>query len=93
MPWVPEGTAIFKGSDNLEAAKAFIDFMLTKEAQELIAELDGKDTAQIVKPGVKGLSLGLPKDKLIKQDLSTFGSSREKVLEKFKEIAKDKVEK
>jgi len=93
LPWVPEGTAIFKGSDNLEAAKAFIDFMLTKEAQELIAELDGKDTAQIVKPGVKGLSLGLPKDKLIKQDLSTFGSSREKVLEKFKEIAKDKVEK
>ena len=93
IPWVPEGTAIFKGSDNVEAAKVFMDFMLTKEAQELIAELDGKDSAQIVKPGVTGLSLGLPKDKLIKQDLSTFGSEREKILEKFKEIAKDKIEK
>lgn len=91
--WVPEGVAIFKGSDNTDVAKAFIDFMLTKEAQEMIAKLDGKDSAQIVKPGVEGLSLGLPKELLIEQDLSTFGSKREEILEKFAEIASDKMQK
>ena len=92
IPWVPEGVAIFKGSDNVDVAKAFIDFMLTTEAQEMIAELDGKDSAQIIKPGVKGLDLGLPQDKLIKQDLSTFGSERENILNKFLEISKGKTE-
>ncbi|MGI5084842.1 ABC transporter substrate-binding protein [Treponema putidum] len=83
IPWVPEGTAIFKSCPNLDAAKAFIDFMLTKEGQEIIARHDGKDAAQLVKPGVKGLSLGLPKDKLIKEDLSTFGKDRQRILDKF----------
>ena len=66
--------------------------MLTPETQAIIAEVDGKDSAQIVVPGVEGLSLGLPKDKLIKEDLTTFGSMREEVLNKFKEIAQDKAE-
>lgn len=83
IPWVLEGTAIFKGRQNLDIAKAFIDFILTKEAQEIIARYDGKDSAQLVKPGVKGLSLGLPKDKLIKEDLSTFGKDRQRILDKF----------
>lgn len=92
IPWVPEGVAIFKDSENVDVAKAFVDFMLTPEAQAIIAEVDGKDSAQIVVPGVEGLSLGLPKDKLIKEDLTTFGSMREEVLNKFKEIARDKAE-
>lgn len=92
IPWVPEGVAIFKDSENVDVAKAFVDFMLTPEAQAIIAEVDGKDSAQIVVPGVEGLSLGLPKDKLIKEDLTTFGSMREEVLNKFKEIAQDKAE-
>ena len=57
--------------------------MLTTEAQSIIARLDGKDSAQIVKPGVKGLSLGLPQDKLTKEDLSTFGGRRQEILDKF----------
>jgi len=32
----------------------------------------------------------LPKDKLIDEDLTTFGSDREKILNKFKEIAGNK---
>lgn len=83
VPWVPEGAAIFKDCNNLDIAKAFMDFMLTAEAQEIIARLDGKDSAQIVKPGIKGLSLGLPKDKLIKEDLSSFGSDRQRILDTF----------
>lgn len=88
VPWVPEGTAIFRNPANLELAKAFMDFMLTTEAQEMIARLDGKDSAQIIKPGIKGLSLGLPKDKLIKEDLSTFGSERARILERFNSLKK-----
>lgn len=57
--------------------------MLTTEAQSIIVRFDGKDSAQIVKPGVKGLSLGLPQDKLTKEDLSAFGSRRQKILDKF----------
>ncbi|MDO4680188.1 MAG: ABC transporter substrate-binding protein [Aerococcus sp.] len=92
IPWVPEGVAIFKGSEHTDIAKAFEDFMLTKDAQKIIADVDGKDTAQIVVPNVEGLSLGLPKDKLIKEDLSTFGSQRSDILDHFKQIAQDKAE-
>lgn len=92
IPWVPEGVAIFKGSENADIAKAFIDFMLTEEAQEMIAEIDGKDSAQLIVPGVKGFDLGLPADKLVKEDLSTFGSDRERILERFNELSTGKTE-
>jgi len=90
IPWVPEGVAIFKDSENADIAKAFIDFMLSEKAQNMIAEIDGKDTNQLIVPNIEGLDLGLPKDKLIEEDLSTFGSEREEILNKFKEIAGDK---
>lgn len=92
IPWVPEGVAIFKNAENLDVAKAFIDFMLEDDNLQLLAELDGKDPAQMVKPGLKGAELGLPEDKLIKEDLTTFGSERDAILEKFLEIAGDKAE-
>lgn len=90
IPWVPEGVAIFKNAENVDVAKAFIDFMLEDENLQLLAELDGKDPAQILKAGIKGADLGLPEDKLIKEDLTNFGSEREAILEKFLEIAGDK---
>lgn len=92
IPWVPEGVAIFKGSENADIAKAFIDFMLTEEAQKMIAEIDGKDSNQLIVPGIESFDLGLPADRLIKEDLSTFGSDREKILEKFQEISSGKTE-
>lgn len=88
--WVPEGVAIFKNSPNLDVAKAFEDFILRPENQQLIAELDGKDGAQMVIEGTKGFELGLPKDKFIKEDLTTFGSKRADILNKWKEITKGK---
>lgn len=90
IPWVPEGVAIFKGSENTDIAKAFVDFMLTPEAQEIIAEVDGKDTAQLIVEGIEGYGLGLPAENLVEQDLSTFGSMREEILTRFQEIAGDK---
>ena len=64
--------------------------MLSEKAQNMIAEIDGKDSNQLIVPGIQGLDLGLPKDKLVEEDLSTFGTDREEVLNKFKEIAGDK---
>ena len=90
VSWVPEGVAVFKDSENADVAKAFEDFMLTKEAQKMIAEIDGKDTNQLIVEGARGFDLGLPKDKLVDEDLSTFGTKRDEILNKFKEIAKDK---
>lgn len=90
IPWVPEGVAIFKNGEGVDVAKAFVDFMLKDENQELLAELDGKDGAQMIKPGIKGYEIGLPEDKLITQDLSTFGTLRESILNKWQEVTKDK---
>lgn len=90
VSWVPEGVAVFKDSENADVAKAFEDFMLTKEAQKMIAEIDGKDTNQLIVEGAESFDLGLPKDKLVDEDLSTFGTKRDEILNKFKEIAKDK---
>jgi len=63
---------------------------LKPENQQLIAELDGKDGAQMVIDGAKGADLGLPKDRLMKEDLSTFGSERDSILKKWKELVGDK---
>lgn len=88
--WVPEGVAIFKNSPNLEVAKAFEDFILRPENQQLIAELDGKDGGQMVIEGTKGYDLGLPKDKFIKEDIESFGSQREAILKKWAELTQGK---
>lgn len=90
IPWVPEGVAIFKNGQGVDVAKAFVDFMLKDENQQLLAELDGKDGAQMIKPGIKGFEIGLPKDKLIEQDLSTFGTQREGILAQWQELTSNK---
>lgn len=90
VPWVPEGIAVFKDAENADVAKAFLDFMLTDENLQKLAELDGKDPGQMLKPGLKGFDLGLPVDRLAKSDLSTFGSAREGVLAHFTEMAGEK---
>ncbi|MGX6978239.1 ABC transporter substrate-binding protein [Vagococcus elongatus] len=90
VPWVPEGVAIFKNSEGTEIAKAFVDFMLEDENLALLAKLDGKDSDQVVKPGIKGLDLGLAKEDLIEEDLTTFGSSRTEILKTWAEMVGDK---
>ena len=90
IPWVPEGVAIFKDGEGADIAKAFIDFMLRDENQEKLAELDGKDGAQMIKEGIGGYDLGLPQDKLIEQDILTFGSMRASILERWEEISAGK---
>ena len=56
IPWVPEGVAVFKGGEGADIAQEFINFMLRTDNQEMIAEIDGKDGSQMVKPGVDGFA-------------------------------------
>ncbi len=44
----------------------------------------------LVKPGIKGIDLKVPKDKLMKEDLSSFGKDRKEILDKWKDIAGNK---
>lgn len=90
IPWVPEGVAVFKNAPGKKVAEAFIDFMLEPKNMKELAKLDGKDTDQIIMPGVKGLDLGLNKKDLMKENLSTFGSDRTKVLNKWADMVGDK---
>lgn len=90
IAWVPEGVAVFKDAPGSDMAKAFIDFMLLDENQELLAELDGKDGNQMIKQGVSGYKLGLDKALLIDEKIEEFGSKRDEILNRFKEITKDK---
>ena len=88
--WVPEGVAIFKNSPNLELAKAFEDFILRPDIQQMIAELDGKDGAQMVIDGTKGFELGLPKERFAKEDITTFGSRRSEILDRWAKMTQGK---
>ncbi|EPY2278118.1 ABC transporter substrate-binding protein [Clostridium sporogenes] len=90
IPWVVEGMAIFKNASNLEGAKIFENWVLKKETQEELAKIDGKDGAMLVKPGVKGIDLKVPKDKLMKEDLSSFGKDRKEILDKWKAMVGNK---
>ncbi|GAA0737926.1 ABC transporter substrate-binding protein [Clostridium oceanicum] len=90
IPWVPEGMAIFKDCTNLEGAKAFEDWVLQKDNQQYLAELEGKDGTMMVRPGVKGMDLKVPKDKFIEEYLGQFGKYRDEILDKWKVITKDK---
>ena len=92
IPWVPEGVAVFKGGEGADIAQEFINFMLRTDNQEMIAEIDGKDGSQMVKPGVDGFALNVPAEKFVEQDLSTFGTQREAILERFTSIMGDKAQ-
>lgn len=91
VPWVPEGVAIFKNSNNPDAAKQFIEFMLVPENLETLTLIDGKDSAQAVLPGqIEALDLGLDPDDLIDQEISTYAEDRDQILSTWQEMTSDK---
>lgn len=90
IPWIPEGVAIFKNSQNLEAAKKFISWFYQDENLKEVARIDNKDTVKIIKPSLEGLELTFPEEQLLEQDVSLFGEKREAILEKWEKMAGDK---
>lgn len=83
IPWVPEGVAVFKNSQNTKVAKDFMAWVFKDENLKELVKLDNKDTIKLVKPNLQGVELTFPKDKLLKQDLSLFGKNRKAILDKW----------
>ncbi|MEG0069175.1 MAG: ABC transporter substrate-binding protein [Cetobacterium sp.] len=82
IPWVPAGMAIFKNAENLNEAKIFVDWALSKKGQEFIRDQDPRmmvrNDVEIPK-SVKNID----KSKLIKIDIEALGKNREEILKKW----------
>lgn len=92
IPYVPEGVAAFKNASNVEGAKIFIEWLYKDENLKEVIEIDNKDTLKLVKPNLEGVELTFPKETLMKEDLSQFGTKRTEILEKWNVIMGDKAE-
>lgn len=91
IPWVPEGVAVFKNSDNVEAAKYFVEWLFSKDDNlRMLAEIDKKDGLKLVKPSLEGVELGYDTAILMEEDLSLFGSQRTEILDRFEALMGDK---
>ncbi len=85
----PAPIAIFKNSQNKDAAKVFVDYMLSENGQLNLREADarimareGIDVPEVMKD--------LDVSKLVEQDVLLFGSQREAMLEKWAALAGEK---
>lgn len=84
VPIITEPIAILKNTDNVEAAQAFVDYVLSEEGQELAAEIGYTPIREGIAPpeGLKSLS----EFKVLSSDLSTLTSEREADKQKFTEV-------
>ena len=89
IPWTPAPIAIFKNSQNKDAAKVFVDYFLSKEGQEALREADARIMArgEVAIPEAIGT---VDTEKLIDQDVLLFGSQREALLEKWAAMVGEK---
>ena len=89
IPWTPAPIAIFKNSQNKDAAKVFVDYFLSKEGQEALREADARIMARgdVAIPEAIGT---VDTEKLINQDVLLFGSQREALLEKWAAMVGEK---
>jgi len=89
IPWTPAPIAIFKNSQNKDAAKVFVDYFLSKEGQEALREADARimSRGDVAIPEAIGT---VDTEKLIDQDVLLFGSQREALLEKWAAMVGEK---
>lgn len=91
IPWVPEGVAVFKNAENVDAAKYFVEWLFSDDDNlRQLAEIDQKDGIKIIKPSLEGVELGYDTSILMEEDLSRFGAEREAILARFEELMGDK---
>ncbi len=81
----PDGVAIIKGAKNMDNAKAFIDFLTTKEIQTMMAsELNRRSVRNDVAPG-KGLE-PIEKINIIQDNQEAVAKNKSAWIEKFNDI-------
>lgn len=91
MPWVPEGFAVFKNAENVDAAKYFVEWLFSNDQYLLeLAELDGHDYIKLIKPTMEGIELTFDASIMMEEDLSLFGEQRAEILEKFEAVMGEK---
>ncbi len=76
-----------KNTKNLDAAKKFVDFMLSTEAQELMSSIDFTIP---VNPDAKGANGSIPVSELdlINYDVAKAAQQKEEVLSKWSQNVK-----
>jgi iron(III) transport system substrate-binding protein len=79
IPWVPAGLAIFKNAQNLDSAKAFVDWALSEKGQKIIFEADQRI---MVRPGspLPDMLKNFSQDQLMKVDIEALGAQRKEIL-------------
>lgn len=82
IPWVPAGLAIFKNAENLDAAKAFVDWALSAKGQEIIRDVDPRVMVR-EDVAVPDMMKDIKMDTLMDIDLSKFSSERDAILEQW----------
>lgn len=91
IPWGPDGLGVFKNSENVDAAKYFIEWLFTDDENLVkLAEIDQKTSVKLIKPSLEGVELDYDPAILMEEDLSLFGSQRDAILTKFEALMGDK---
>ena len=91
LPWVPEGVAVFKNAENVDAAKYFVEWLFSSDENlQMLAEIDQKTGVKIIKPSLEGVEVNYDTSILMEEDLSLFGSQREEILAQFETLMGDK---
>ncbi|NLU10826.1 MAG: extracellular solute-binding protein [Tepidanaerobacter acetatoxydans] len=82
---VPDGTAIIKGTKNLENAKKFLDFTVSKDAQNMIvSEMSRRPVRVDVAPG-QGLA-ALDEIPVVDYDVAWAAANKAQILNTWKQI-------
>lgn len=79
--------SIMKNTKNLDAAKKFVDFMLSKEAQELMSSIDYTIPVNPEAKGIEG-SVAVESLDLINYDVNKASAEKDEVLTKWSNLVK-----
>ncbi|MBO5322827.1 MAG: ABC transporter substrate-binding protein [Oscillospiraceae bacterium] len=91
IPYIPEGVAVFKGAENVDAAKYFVEWLYSgDENLQMLSQIDQKTAVKVIKPTMEGVELAYSTDILVDVDVALFGSQREDILAKFEVLMGDK---
>ena len=91
LPYMPDGVAAFEGSDDLDDAKLFIEWLFSSDDNmKYLAEIDKKNTIKACVPTIEGLDLDFDTSQLMDVDLSLYGEQRDDILAKWAELTSDK---
>ncbi len=83
-PWWPAPVAIMEGASNLEGAKVFVDWCLTKHGQEVLATHDPRPPVRDDVPMPQVLiDTGFPEADLMTIDFYEIGRIRDDVIDKW----------